>query len=237
VARARGASGEPVAKIAAAFTELAGVPLIVADAKCVDGEQRMALRQDRFTVHDPDASPQHWNVPIVFGPISGARPARSFVLDEPFELRTGPCGEAVKLNLGDVGYYRVQYDTATQALLARSLGAMSPADRVNLISDNWALVEAGRAVPASIFELIDQLANEDSRAVWTRSCASSRVIDHLEQDRPGRAAFQAYAALAAAAGLCADRLAASRKRGPGSGRLARAIDPHTRRFWRRIHSE
>ena len=187
------ASGEPVARIAAAFTELAGVPLILAEAKCVDGEQRFALRQDRFTVHDPDASKQHWNVPIVFGPISGARPAQSFVLDEPFEIGTGACGEPVKLNLGDVGYYRVQYDAATQAALARSIAALAPADRVNLLADTWALVQAGRGAPANYFDMVDHLAGEDNRAVWDQIMRTFSRIDHLEQGRPGRAAFQAYA--------------------------------------------
>jgi aminopeptidase N len=187
------ASGQPVAKIATAFTELPGVPLIHAEAKCVDGEQRLALRQARFTVHDPDAPPQRWNVPIVFGTISAARPAQSLVLDEPFELGTGPCGEVIKLNLGDVGYYRVQYDAATQATLARAIGAMTPADRINLIADTWALVEAGRAAPAGVFELVEQLGGEDSRAVWDQVLRIFSRVDHLEQGRPGRAAFQAYA--------------------------------------------
>jgi aminopeptidase N len=187
------ASGEPVAKIATPFTELAGVPLILAEAKCVDGEQRVTLRQDRFTVHDPDAVPQHWNVPIVLGPISGARPPQSLVLDQPAEIETGRCGEPIKLNRGDVGYYRVQYDAATQAALARALDAMAPADRINLIADTWALVEAGRGAPASVFELLEQLAGEDSRAVWDQVLRIFARIDHLEQGRPGRTAFQAYA--------------------------------------------
>jgi aminopeptidase N len=187
------ASGEPVAKIAAGFTELPGVPLILAEAKCVNGEQRFALRQGRFTVHDPDALPQHWNVPIVVGPISGARPAQAFVLDEPFEIGTGACGELVKFNLGDVGYYRVQYDAATQAVLARSIAALAPADRVGLLADTWALVQAGRGAPANYFEMVDHLAGEDNRAVWDQIMRTFSRIDHLEQGRPGRAAFQAYA--------------------------------------------
>ena len=46
------ASGKPVAAIAAAFTEQAGVPLVIAEATCIDGEQRIALRQERFA-HQP----------------------------------------------------------------------------------------------------------------------------------------------------------------------------------------
>jgi aminopeptidase N len=187
------ASGAAVAKVAAAFTSQAGVPLIVAEGRCVDGEQRLALRQDRFTIRNPGAEPQHWNVPIVYGPIPATHSPRTVVLEEPFELAAGRCGEAVKLNLGDVGYYRVRYDAATQALLARSLGAMAPVDRVNLLADAWALVESGQGAPASYFTLIEQLGGESNRAVWDQVMRTLSRIDHLEQERPQRAAFQAYA--------------------------------------------
>ncbi len=132
-------------------------------------------------------------MPIVYGPVPATRPPQAVVLDRPFELATGPCGEAIKLNLGDVGYYRVRYDAATQALLARSLHAMEPADRVNLLADAWALVESGQGTPANYFTLVEQLGGENSRAVWDQVMRTLSRIDHLQQGRTERAAFQAYA--------------------------------------------
>ena len=85
------------------------------------------------------------------------------LLDGTAEIAAGPCGEPVKLNLGDVGYYRVQYDAAMLAALAGSIADMPPADRVNLLADSWAMVEAGRAPPATFFGLVDRLAADDSR--------------------------------------------------------------------------
>src|SRR5207247_9093442 len=67
------ASGKPVGVVAAAFTEQAGVPLVIADGRCVGGEQRIAISQDRFTVRDPQAKPQSWKVPVTFGPAGAAR--------------------------------------------------------------------------------------------------------------------------------------------------------------------
>src|SRR5712671_4849404 len=61
------ASGKPVTAIAAAYTEQAGIPLVVAQASCTGDTQRIALRQERFTVHDPDPKPQRWQVPVVRG--------------------------------------------------------------------------------------------------------------------------------------------------------------------------
>ena len=34
---------------------------------------------------------------------------------------------------------------------------MAPADRVNLLADSWALVEAGRAEPQSYLELVEEI--------------------------------------------------------------------------------
>jgi aminopeptidase N len=187
------ASGKPVATVAAAYTEQAGVPLVHADISCVGDEQRVALRQDRFSIHDPDAKPQRWQVPIAIGSFRASRPAATVLLDGASEIKAGPCDGPVKLNLGDVGYYRVQYDAATQAVQARSIGALAPADRVNLLADTWALVEAGRGAPESYFDLVERLSEEDSRAVWDQITRTFSRIDHLERGRPGRGAFRAYA--------------------------------------------
>jgi aminopeptidase N len=188
------ASGRPVAAIAGTFTEQAGVPLIVADVTCAGEKQLFTLRQERFSINDPNPAPQRWQVPVAIGPLRAIRPSETVLLgDEPKEVAGGPCGEPVKLNLGDVGYYRVQYDTATRASLARSFAMMSLADRANLLADGWALVDAGRAEPASYLELIDEISDENSRAVWEQVIRVLTRLDRLERGRPARAAFQAYA--------------------------------------------
>ena len=137
------ASGKPVAALAGAYTEQPGVPLVVAESACADGRQRITLRQDRFAIHDPDPKPLHWQVPVGFGSLRGGERDELVLLDGTAEITAGPCGAPVKLNLGDVGYYRVQYDAGMLAALAASIADMPLADRVNLLADSWATVEAG----------------------------------------------------------------------------------------------
>src|SRR5262249_12036360 len=103
------ASGKPVSAVAAAYTEQGGVPLVIAEALCAGNAQRIALRQERFTVHDPAPQPQRWQVPVAHG-AAGGTPGETVLLDGAAEIAAGRCGDPVKLNLGDVGYYRVQYD-------------------------------------------------------------------------------------------------------------------------------
>src|SRR5262249_31017839 len=156
-------------------------------------EQRLALNQERLAVRDPQAKPQRWKVPVAFGRAGALRASDTVLLDGSAELAVGRCGEAVKLNLGDVGYYRVRYDAPTQMALARSLPAMPPVDRLNLLADAWALTEAGRGPPSDYLELVDRLAGDSHRNVAEQVVPTFGRIDQLQRGRPGRPAFRAYA--------------------------------------------
>lgn len=188
------ASGKPVTPIAIPYTEQPGVPLIVSSASCVNGRQRLALRQERFFRRATKARAQLWEIPIAFGP-PGAKEPSGIVLMQgrATQIAAGKCGEPIKLNFGDTGYYRVEYDAATGAALAGSMETMAPADRVNLLADNWALFEAGRLTAESYFRLVDAIRGDRNRAVWDRVMSTIERLDDLERGLPARSAFQAYA--------------------------------------------
>jgi aminopeptidase N len=185
-------SGKPVAKIAASFTEQPGVPLVIAEVTCAGDEQRVRLRQDRFTVRDPTAALQRWPLPVTLGS-ARAQGGAMILLDGRDEIAAGRCGDPIKLNLGDLGYYRVEYDAISRAALVKSLPLMAPADRVNLLADSWALVEAGRAEPQSYFQIVEQVGGNDSRAVWEQIVRTFSRLDHLARNREEREAIQGYA--------------------------------------------
>jgi len=184
-------SGKAIGLLASPYAAQPGVPLVIADSRCVDGEQRIALKQDRFTVRDPAAQAQRWQVPVRFGLPDGT--AATVLLDGETEIAAGRCGDAVKLNLSDVGYYRVRYDTTMQGALARRLASMAPADRVNLLADSWALTEANRNPPSAYFELADRLSGDDHRSVADQVIRTLSRVYRLERGRPGQATFAAYA--------------------------------------------
>ena len=185
------AAGKSVGSVLLAYTEQPGIPLVVAEARCVNNEQRVALKQDRFTTRESQMQPQHWPVPVLFGPPQGA--GTTMLLDGTAEIAAGRCGDAIKLNLGDVGYYRVRYDTAMRNALARVLPGMTLADRINLLNDAWAMVETLREAPPAYFALADQLASDDHRRVVEQLVDTISHVHKLERGRPGRTAFQAYA--------------------------------------------
>jgi aminopeptidase N len=77
--------------------------------------------------------------------------------------------------------------------LARGLPGMTPADRINLLNDAWAMVETLREAPPAYFVLADQLAGDDHRRVIDQLVDTIKRVHKLERGRPGRTAFQAYA--------------------------------------------
>lgn len=186
---------KPVTGIAASFTEQDGVPLILAETSCSGDTQRLALRQDRFVVAPKVAAPlppRNWQIPIAFGPPQAKSP--DVVLLQGFaEIAAGSCGEAIKVNLGDIGYYRVEYGSASRAALVKSLALLSPEDRVNFLADNWAMVQAGRAEPPSWLALIETLRPDDHRAVWDQVIGTMGTLNRLSRDRAERPALQAFA--------------------------------------------
>jgi aminopeptidase N len=105
----------------------------------------------------------------------------------------GPCDAPVKLNAENVGYYRVEYDAPAFAALARSVGSLSEADRLNVLDDTWALAEAGRVSAVDYFQLTDALRDQTDAALWEQTIQRLLFVNDLQIGKSGRDRFQAYA--------------------------------------------
>jgi aminopeptidase N len=197
------AAGKPVAEIAASFTEQDGVPLVVAETECRGRAQHLTLRQERFAIvptrsfagggGDASPPPLRWQLPVTAGPVAGRGRRFNILLDGSADLAAGRCGEPIKVNLGDIGYYRTEYGPHDRAALVKSLSAMTPEDRVNFLADSWALVKAGRVEVSSYLDLIGRIAPNDQRAVWEQVIGALAHLNRLARDRTERADLQSYA--------------------------------------------
>src|SRR5947199_4167779 len=122
------AGHKPIADIAASFTEQDGVPLISAETACNGDAQRLSLRQDRFVIAPARTAalpPRNWQIPVAVGPVGMAQSADVVLLQGSTEVPAGSCGEAIKVNLGDIGYYRVEYGPARASMTAARYGIRS----------------------------------------------------------------------------------------------------------------
>src|SRR5262249_41112407 len=135
-----------------------------------------------------------WKIPIAYRDVSSTgNPDRVFLLEQKSAtLPDVQPSQNLKLNAGDLGYFRTQYDGAHFEKLAASLAQLSEADKVNLVSDMWALVEADRASISDYFKLVEALREENSLALWDQITAALSAIDFLYVGNSERGAFQTY---------------------------------------------
>ncbi len=95
------------------------------------------------------------------------------------ELADIPAERAVKFNVEGAGNYRVQYDDASWKLLVAELPKMSTPDRVNLLSDAWALVQANRAPLSLYLELVEKLPTRTELAEREQIMTAFDYINRL----------------------------------------------------------
>ena len=183
-------SRKPVTAIAASWTEQPGLPLVSMKST----ESSVTASQERFTMHQKRPKPLEWKIPIAYcDPSSTTSPAGIFLLEQKSAtLPDIQPSQNVKLNAGDIGYFRTVYDRAHFEKLVASVAQLPEADKVNLVSDMWALVEADRGSISDYFKLVEALRKENSLALWEQITATLSSIDFLYLGNSERPAFQTY---------------------------------------------
>ena len=182
-------SGQPIAEIAAGWTEQPGFPMV----KVKRGEGgKVSLTQERFTINSKNAPPLEWKIPLTYS-IIGEAPASLLMTGKSERLQNIPADRALKLNVKGAGNYRVEYDEPSWNSLLRTLPQMGVEDRVNLLSDAWALVQANRASVSGYFGLVDKLPSSTELAEREQIINVLDFINRLLIGRPEREKFQAYA--------------------------------------------
>ena len=177
------ATGQPVSDLAAGWTEQPGFPLVSVEGAHPSGEnaELAKLSQRRFTVHDPQAAPLGWKIPVTAVSGNPMDSTESRLLLEPGKPQPGPSSNVTtKYNVGGVGYYRVKYDEASARALLDHLNELPAPDQANLLSDAWAEVRADLGPVTGYFNLVQTLhPAETDPLVWTEVCGTASAIDSL----------------------------------------------------------
>jgi len=183
------ASGKPVGEIAASWTEQPGFPVV----KVKRGDNgSVSLSQERFTINFKNVPPLQWKIPLTYSVASQAR-ANLLMTNKTAELKNIPTDRALKLNVTGAGNYRVEYDGSSWNLLLGSLANLSVEDRVNLLSDAWASVQANRAALSLYLGLVEKLPAstelaEREQVINVFDFINRLLIGHAEREK-----FQSYA--------------------------------------------
>ena len=183
------ASDQPVGAIAAGWTEQPGFPIVTVK-RTADG--KVSLTQERFTVNFKNPPPREWKIPLTYF-VVGEAPHSLLMTAKINNLTEIPADRALKLNANGAGNYRVQYDDASWELLLASLAKLNVDDRVNLLSDAWALVQANRAPISLCFDLIAKLPRSTELAEQEQIMNVLDYLNRLSVSSPERDKFQRYA--------------------------------------------
>jgi aminopeptidase N len=123
---------------------------------------------------------QVWKIPVR---LARGKVTSTALLDEPQRtLDVGRCGERGPLvvNAGGAGFYRVAYEPKHLQDLTQRFGELSGVDRVTLVSDTFALMQAGHVPMASYFSLLAALGRIDDASAAMLWTVASRQLEFLD---------------------------------------------------------
>src|SRR6266702_2239840 len=183
------ASKKPIGEIAAGWTEQPGFPLVRVKR---EAEGKVRLTQERFAVNFKNAPPLQWKIPLTYS-LVGEAPATLLMTSKIGNLQNIPADRALKLNVNGAGNYRVEYDARSWKLLLEALQKLGVEDRVSLLSDAWALVQAGRAPVSFYFGLVEKLPPSADLAEREQIIEVLEFMNRLLIGSPQYKKFQQYA--------------------------------------------
>ena len=191
-----GASRKDVAALASAWTEQPGFPLVSVTSACdaSSGKRTVTLAQHRFLLEGDDPANELWNIPVAIA--SGASDAPSYVVlatASQSGIPAGRCGEPLRVNAGNVGYYRVAYDAPTFEANRRAFGALPAADKIAMLDDQWALARSGRAPLTAYLGLARSMGSERDARAWQQIVGALAELERDARGTPDHDAVAAYA--------------------------------------------
>ena len=185
------ASNKPIREVMSTWTKQTGFPLISVDQRQEGSNRIVTLTQERFLSDGSvDTNSSLWMIPIT---VSTARNPTQTAISSIMSEKTKEItitnvaeGDWIKLNPGTIGFYRTRYRPEALTLLIPAIKARTipPLDRLGLLDDLSAMVQAGHASTVEVLRLAEAFQHEDNYTVWA-SIANSLgkigvLVGHLE---------------------------------------------------------
>ena len=176
------ASGKPVARLAADWTQSPGFPVLSVTARCEGAQTLLQLSQQRFRSDDQPAGTQRWIIPV--GVALGGEPTRYVLLEQEHQsFRFDGCATPLVIDPDGVGYFRTQYAPDLRAALLDRVTELNATTRLKLVADSWGLFAANRQSLADYLDLLPRLQQEPERATWDEILGRLRTLRTLVSDQ------------------------------------------------------
>lgn len=187
-------SGKPVDTIMADFVTKPGVPLVALRIACANGRGTVTVGERRYTMAGDAASPdQTWHVPVCLRLPDGSTRCDVIASAARNTIDLGStCPAWVMGNADGMGYYRVEYPAEALPLLAKDVGALGAGERLSLISDEWAMVRAGRHEIGGWLALASGFGGERDPDVMSTLTSRLRSVDEDLTTSSTRGAYRGW---------------------------------------------
>jgi len=163
-------SGKTIDEIMPTFVLQPGVPLInIRSEACKPNSTSLRFTQQRFYLSpkrtgSPD---QKWQIPVCVKTSDGKGSDCEVISSKTQDVAVNACPSWFFANRNAKGYYRTFYEDPKS--LAAVAGAaekeLTPAERVALVEDVWAMTRAGKTPAAAFLDLAQAMRSEQSRSV------------------------------------------------------------------------
>ena len=189
-------SGRPMDKIMPTFVDQPGAPFVSIKTQCSGNFTRITLQQQRYfydRARFNAGSAELWEIPICMKAYGDGKSAQKcYLLGRKQETFTLPgCSRWVLANANSTGYYRSGYESQTVKVLARDAEtALTPAERIMLLTDAWASVRVGREPIGDYLALAEGLRQDRERAVMGQLLAQLDNIGETLLTDQDRGAYQ-----------------------------------------------
>ena len=152
-----------------------------------DGDEQRIRRCGRSRFSDRAGAdraalpPRNWQVPVAVGPLRAAQSAdvRAAAGARP-KSRPERCGEPIKVNLGDIGYYRVEYGAGEHAPRWRNRCRRCRRPTASISSPTagrWCRPAAPSRHPISLWSRM--IGVDDRRPVWDQIITAFSALNRL----------------------------------------------------------
>ncbi|EGI68003.1 PREDICTED: puromycin-sensitive aminopeptidase [Acromyrmex echinatior] len=168
-------SNKAVRKVMSSWTKRQGFPVVKVDYHQEGNNRILSLSQERFLADgsvDNNAD-NAWLIPIS---VSSSQDPKKTIFDgildaktKEFVIQNVPEGTWLKINPGTIGFYRTRYSQSALSLLLPAIKdhTLPPLDRLGLLDDLFAMVQAGYASTVEVLELMQAFLHEDNYTVWS----------------------------------------------------------------------
>jgi puromycin-sensitive aminopeptidase len=193
------ASHLPITEMMHGWVYQPGFPLVsLISASQKEGQSDgLSLEQKRFILAETDKKlPQTWSVPVIIKQYgAGDNSADIKMMMKPEESITAVAGvtksETINANAGGVGYYRVKYPKPMLDELLSHLDKLTAPERIALLSDEGALLQAGQSTPAEYLGALSYFREQTDESLWHQELGQLRGLEPFV-DEGNRPAFERF---------------------------------------------